>query len=211
MTTDFTLSAELRQDVGKGASRRLRRANRVPAIVYGAEKQPTAITLDHDALVHNLENEAFYSHILSLDLDGKKEQVVLKDLQRHPYKLRVLHVDLQRVSAKEKLRLHVPLHFVNENKAPGVREGGLVSHQMTDIEIQCLPKDLPEFIEVDLSSLNLGDTLHLSQLVMPKGVEAYALAHGSAGDEPVASILGRGGAEEAGEGEAGAEGTGAAD
>ncbi len=207
MTTDFTLSAELRQDVGKGASRRLRHADRVPAIVYGAEKEPTAITLDHDELVHNLENEAFYSHILNLDLGGKKEQVVLKDLQRHPYKLRVMHVDLQRVSAKEKLRLHVPLHFVNENQAPGVREGGLVSHQMTDIEIQCLPKDLPEYVEVDLSALNLGDTLHLSQLVMPKGVEVYALAHGSAGDEPVASILGRGGAEESGEEAGEGEGT----
>lgn len=201
MATDFSLSAELRQDVGKGASRRLRQANRVPAIVYGAEKDPMAITLDHDELVHNLENEAFYSHILSLDVAGKKEKVILKDLQRHPFKLRVMHVDLQRVSAKEKIRLHVPLHFVNENQAPGVREGGLVSHQMTDIEIQCLPKDLPEFIEVDLSNLGLGDTLHLSQLVVPKGVEVYALAHGSAGEEPVASILGRGGAEEAAEGE----------
>ena len=207
MTTDFTLSAELRQDAGKGASRRLRRADRVPAIVYGADKAPSAITLDHDQLLHNLDNEAFYSHILSLEVAGKKEQVILKDLQRHPYKLRVMHVDLQRVSAKEKIRLNVPLHFINENQAPGVREGGLVSHQMPDVEIQCLPKDLPEYIEVDLSALNLGDTLHLAQLVMPKGVEIYALAHGSEGDEPVASILSRGSAEETDEEEA-AEGAG---
>ncbi len=192
MSDDFTLSAEPREDVGKGASRRLRRASKVPAVIYGADKEPASVSLDHDELIHNLDNEAFYSHILTVEMGKKKEKVVLKDLQRHPYKLQVMHVDLQRVSAKEKLRLHVPLHFINENEAPGVREGGLVSHQMTEVEIQCLPKDLPEFIEVDLSALELGGTLHLSDLVAPKGVDIYALAHGSTGEEPVVGIHGRG-------------------
>jgi len=195
MSDEFTLSAEPREDVGKGASRRLRRASKVPTVIYGAEKAPASVSLDHDELIHNLDNEAFYSHILTVELGKKKEKVVLKDLQRHPYKLQVMHVDLQRVSAKEKLRLHVPLHFINESEAPGVREGGLVSHQMTEVEIQCLPKDLPEFIEVDLSSLELGGTLHLADLVAPKGVEIYALAHGSKGEEPVVGIHGRGAGE----------------
>ena len=207
MSDEFTLSAEAREDVGKGASRRLRHAKKVPAIIYGSDKAPESISLDHDELIHQLDNEAFYSHILTVELGKKKEQVVLKDLQRHPYKLQVMHVDLQRVSAKEKLRLHVPLHFVNEAQAPGVREGGLVSHQMTEVEIQCLPKDLPEYIEVDLSSLELGGTIHLAGLQPPKGVEIYALAHGSTGEEPVVGILGRGAeAEEEEGGEEGEEG-----
>lgn len=212
MSDEFTLSAEPREDVGKGASRRLRRAKKVPAIIYGADKDPASVVLDHDQLVHNLDSEAFYSHILTLELGKKKEQVVLKDIQRHPFKLQIMHVDLQRVSAKEKLRLQIPLHFVNENQAPGVREGGLVSHQITEIEIECLPKDLPEYIEVDLSSLELGDSVHVADLKVPKGVEIYALTHGSEGEEPVASILGRGpeeAEEEMGEaGEAGEEGEG---
>ena len=206
MSDEFTLSAEPREDVGKGASRRLRRESKVPAVIYGADKEPASVSLDHDQLIHNLDNEAFYSHILTLEMGKKKEQVVLKDIQRHPYKLQVMHVDLQRVSAKEKLRLHVPLHFINENQAPGVREGGLVSHQITEIEIQCLPKDLPEFIEVDLANLGLGDSVHVADLQAPKGVEIYALAHGSEGDEPVASILGRGADTEEEVGEEGEEG-----
>lgn len=200
MTGEFNLSAEPREDVGKGASRRLRLADKVPGIIYGADKAPTPIALDHNDLLHHVENEAFYSHILTVDVAGQREQVVLKDLQRHPYKVQINHVDLQRVSAKEKIRMHVPLHFVNEAAAPGVRQGGLVSHQMADIEIQCLPNNLPEYIEVDLSGLELGATLHVADLTMPKGVEVYTLAHGSAGDEPVVSVLGRG-AEEAAEGE----------
>ncbi|GAB4346770.1 MAG: 50S ribosomal protein L25/general stress protein Ctc [Gammaproteobacteria bacterium] len=207
MSDEFTLSAEPREDVGKGASRRLRRANKVPAIIYGADKAPESVSLDHDQLVHNLDNEAFYSHILTVEMGKKKEKVVLKDLQRHPYKLQVLHVDLQRVSAKEKLRMHVPLHFINESEAPGVREGGLVSHLMTEVEVQCLPKDLPEFIEVDLSNLELGGILHLADLEPPEGVEIYAMAHGSTGEEPVVSIHGRhAGIEEEEGGEEGEEG-----
>ena len=186
--TDFVLTAELRDDMGKGASRRLRRTGKVPAIMYGAGKEPTSISLNHNELVHQASTEAFFSHILTIKLDGKDESAIIKDMQRHPGRPLILHIDLQRVSATENIRVHVPLHFTNEATAPGVREGGMVSHNVTEVEVQCLPKDLPEFIEVDLGNLDLNGIVHLSDIQLPSGVELVELLHGASHDQAVASI-----------------------
>ena len=202
MSANFIVNAELRTDQGKGASRRLRRTGRFPGILYGAHKEPTMISLSHNEMVRHLEDEAFYSNLLTLDLGGSQETVVLKDLQRHPAKPFIMHVDFQRIQADEKIRLHVPLHFINEAKCPGVKAGGKVSHQLTDVEITCLPKDLPEFIEVDMAEMNVGDALHLSELKLPAGVE-YPSSEGE--DYIVVNIhTGHAGEEE----EEGGEGTG---
>ncbi len=211
MSTSFELTAELRKDKGKGASRRLRRSGKIPAILYGAGEAPQSLVLDHDAVVHNLENEAFYSHILNIDVEGKTVQAVLKDIQRHTHKPSVLHIDLQRISAGEKLRMHVPLHYIGEDRAVGVKKsGGVISHLMMDVEITCLPKDLPEYIEVDVSNLGLNESLHLSDIQLPDGVEIVALLHGPEHDQPIISIHSpRGGAageEEEAAGEGAAEG-----
>jgi len=171
MSANFIVNAEPRTDQGKGASRRLRRTGRLPGILYGAHQEPTMISLPHNELVHQLEDEAFYSNLLTLKLGNGQETVVLKDLQRHPSKPFILHADFQRVQADEKIRLNVPLHFINEAKCPGVKASGKVSHQLTDVEITCLPKDLPEFIEVDMSAMDVGDAIHLSELKLPAGVE----------------------------------------
>jgi large subunit ribosomal protein L25 len=171
MSANFEINAQSRSDAGKGASRRLRRSGQVPGIVYGAHKEPTMISVPHNELVHSLENEGFYANLLNLKLGGKTEQVVLKDLQRHPAKPFILHVDFQRVQADEKIRLHVPIHFINESTCPGIKAGGQASHIMSDMEITCLPKDLPEFIEVDMSDLQMGVTLHASEVKLPEGVD----------------------------------------
>ena len=185
----FELTAETREDVGKGASRRLRRSGKLPGIVYGANKEATAITLDHDDVIHHIEQEAFYSHILTLKLGKEKQKVVLKDMQRHPFKPRILHIDLQRVSESEELTMRVPLHFINEEKCVGVKQGGgVISHLMTELEITCLPKDLPEYIEVDMLNIDVGDTVHLGDLKLPEGVEAYNLTHGGDASAPVVSV-----------------------
>ena len=187
MSESFELQAEVRSGQGKGASRRLRRSGKVPAILYGGEAAPQPVMLDHQRLLHSLENEAFYSHILTVDIGGVKQQVVLRDLQRHPFKHRILHVDLLRVSETTKIRVQVPLHFLGEEIAPGVKEaGGLVSHDLNDVAVECLPKHLPEFIAVDVSALNIGDSLHLSNLVLPEGVEIPELTRGH--DHVVVSI-----------------------
>lgn len=189
MTQEFELLAEGRTDVGRGASRRLRRAGRVPGVVYGHNTEAKAITLDADSVKHQLDNEAFYSHILTLKLDGKSERVVLKDLQRHPCKSYALHIDLQRVSENEALHMHVPLHFVNEDKCKGVRQGGgVISHIYTDIEVLCLPKDLPEYIEVDILDLEIGDSIHMNELKLPQGVELYAAHHGGDIEQPIVTV-----------------------
>ena len=193
---DFDINAQTRADVGKGASRRLRQQGKVPAVLYGAGKDATALTLDHNEIFHHLEHEAFYSHILSVKVDGKAEKAVLKDVQRHPSKPKIQHVDFQRVSETQKIHMHVPLHFVGESVAPGVKAGGLISHLMTSVDIHCLAKDLPEFIEVDVSSLETGHSIHLSDLKLSQGVEIPELAHGPDHDLPVVSIHApRGGAE----------------
>jgi len=198
MSISFELEASVRQDLGKGASRRLRRDNKVPAVIYGGGGEPVSLVMAHNKVMHSLENEAFYSHILTVTIDGKAEKAVLKDLQRHPYKPAILHLDLLRVNESEKLRMHVPLHFTGEDVAPGVKSGGgSVSHLINDVEIDCLPKDLPEFIEADVSTLGVNETLHLSNLKLPKGVELVQLQHGPEHDLPVVSIhLPRGSHEE---------------
>jgi large subunit ribosomal protein L25 len=204
--TDFVLNAEQRNDMGKGASRRLRGAGKVPAIMYGGHQEPTSISLIHNELAHELENEAFFSHILTIKLEGKDENAIVKDVQRHPSKPVILHIDLQRVSASEIIRVHVPLHFVNEATSPGVKAGGLVTHSLIEAEVQCLPKDLPEFIEVDLGNIQVNEILHLSDLKLPAGVELVELAHGEGHDQAVASVhLPRAAKEAAEEGEAGGE------
>ena len=189
MAISFELNAEPRTDTGKGASRRLRHAGKVPAIMYGGGKDPESLTLQHNELLRNLEHEAFYSHILSIKVNGGETRAILRDMQRHPSRPVVLHVDLQRVSETEKLKTHVPLHFIGEDVAPGVKlGGGLVSHESTEVAIECLPKNLPEYIEVDISALDIGDSLHLSDLSVPEGVTLTELARGEDHDLAVVSI-----------------------
>ncbi|MEA5445448.1 50S ribosomal protein L25/general stress protein Ctc [Gammaproteobacteria bacterium AB-CW1] len=190
MSDDFTLNAEVRDDKGKGASRRLRRQGRVPGIIYGGGKDPVPVSVDHDELINQLKHEAFYSHVLEINVGKKKEKAVLKDLQRHVYKPTVVeHIDLQRVSAKEKLRMQVPLHFEGEKTCPGVKlHGGVITHNLVNVEVSCLPKDLPEFIEVDVSELDIGDSIHLTDLKLPSGVELVELMHGEDHDLQVVSI-----------------------
>ena len=188
MAISFELNAESRTDTGKGASRRLRHAGKVPAIIYGGGKDPQSLTLSHNEVLRNLENEAFYSHILSVRIDGSETRAILRDLQRHPSKPRVLHMDLQRISESEKLKTQVPLHFLGEEDAPGVKGGGLVSHDLTEVAIECFPKDLPEFIEVNISALDIGDSIHLSDLKVPEGVTLTELARGEGHDQNVVSM-----------------------
>ncbi|MFQ5659218.1 MAG: 50S ribosomal protein L25/general stress protein Ctc [Gammaproteobacteria bacterium] len=185
----FELNAELRKDVGKGASRRLRRTGTIPGIIYGTDKETTHITLDQAALKHRLEYEAFYSHILTVKVGNVREKVVLKDLQRHPFKPHIMHIDFQRIDEKEKLTMRIPLHFINESKCIGVKEqGGVISHVMSEIEITCLPRHLPEYIEVDMVEREVGDTIHLGDLSLPEGVEINALLHGGDPTRSVASV-----------------------
>ena len=172
------LNATLREDQGKGASRRLRHAKQLPAIVYGGKADPVSISLLQKDVQHKLPDESFYSQVLSLNIDGKAEDVLVRDIQHHPYKVDVMHIDFQRIDAKKKMHIHVPIHFTGEDVAPGVKAGGLVSHVANEVEIECLPKDIPEFIEVDVSGVNIGEAVHLTDLVMPKGVELAALSHG---------------------------------
>jgi len=200
-----TLNAELRTDMGKGASRRLRRANKLPAIVYGSGKDPENLTLEQKDVQYELQQESFYTQVLELNIGGKKQDVLLRDMQHHPFRQVILHMDFQRVDAKVEVHVNVPLHFIGEEDAPGVKqEGGAISHVMSEVEIVCLPKDIPEFIEVDLSEMHLGDILHLTDLKMPAGVEVFALKQGEEHDSAIANIHARKVAEEPEEaGEAG--------
>ena len=184
----FVVEAEQRTDAGKGASRRLRHTGQVPGVVYGAHKEPVMIAMAHNQLFQRLEHEAFYSHILTLKIDGKSEQVILKDLQRHPARPIIMHADFLRVSAKEKLKTSVPLHFVGEEEAKGVKEGGVISHLLTEVEVSCLPGDLPEYIEVNVTALELGEAVMLSEVALPKGVELPALSQDDFTDVQVVSI-----------------------
>ena len=196
---DFILNASAREVSGKGASRRLRREQGLlPAIVYGDDKAPQSITLEHKEIIKQLENEAFYSHIITLKVDGNDEQVILKDLQRHPAKSIILHADFLRVSATNKITVSVPLHFINEESSKGVKVGGgIVNHIMTQIEVSCLPANLPEFIEVDLADVEAGQTLHISDLQLPSGVTSVALSHGADHDLSVVAINKPKGSDEA--------------
>ncbi len=170
MQENFEIVAEPRSEQGKGASRRLRREGLVPGIIYGGGKDPEMVATKHNELIQHLDNEAFYSHILNVKMDGKSQQVVLKDLQRHPSKPFVTHLDLLRVVMDEEIRMTVPLHFEGEEGCPGVKLGGTVLHAMSDLEIECLPSDLPEYIAVDVSEMEIGGLVHLSELTLPKGV-----------------------------------------
>lgn len=179
--------ATKREGQGSGASRRLRRAGQVPAIIYGGDTAATPVALDHNEIFHLMKKEAFHASVLTMDLDGQKQTVVLRDTQWHAYKPQVLHVDFQRVDATHKLHLKVPLHFVNGDISPAVKlGGGMISHVVTEIDVQCLPGDLPEFIEVDLQGLGPDQSIHLSQLKLPAGVEL--VTHGDA-DPVVATVL----------------------
>lgn len=206
MSLSFELDAVSRSDTGKGASRRLRKTGMVPGIVYGAGKDPEMISVAHNILLQHLDHEAFYSHILTLNVDGSAQKVVLKDLHRHPSKPFIMHLDLLRVRDDEKIKMHVPLHFLNEDKAVGVKAGGKISHAIVDLEISCLPKDLPEYIGIDVAEMDIGDALHLSDIKLPEGVEIPQLGLGDDHDLPVVSISAiRGGQAADDEGEAEAE------
>ncbi len=186
---EFEINAEPRADLGKGATRRLRRTGNVPAIVYGEGTEPMPVVLNANILKRQLENEAFTSHILQMKVGGKGERVVLKDLQRHPVTTEVTHADLLRVSDKNELRMQVPIHFVNEEEAPGRVAGGVFSHLMNDLDIKCLPKDLPEYIDVDVGALELGAAIHMSEITLPEGVSLYNdVTSDEYYDHPVANI-----------------------
>lgn len=201
MATEHNIRATARNDEGKGASRRLRRAAQIPAIVYGGNAAPKSIQLEHEKTWLASQNEWFYSSILNLDIDGQVESVLLRDIQRHPYKQVIMHLDFQRVDANQALRAKVPLHFVNQETSPAGKTAGIViTHEVNEVAISCLPKDLPEFISVDLKDLKPGDTIHLSQIAMPAGVEVPELKLGA--DHDVAVVIARHARAEAEEGTA---------
>ena len=192
--------ATKRDAQGTGASRRLRRAGQVPGIIYGGAGDALAVTMDHNELYHLLRKEAFHASVLNIDVEGSNESVVLRDTQWHPFKQQVLHIDFQRVAAGEKMHLKVPLHFVNAEVSPAVKLGGnIIAHVMNELDIQCLPADLPEFLEVDLSALEAGQSVHASQVKLPKGVE---LAHADADPVVASATTTRGSVAAEGEGEA---------
>jgi large subunit ribosomal protein L25 len=184
----FALDAARRDDQGKGASRRLRREGRIPAIVYGGDEAPQSVTILHNEILKHLEHEAFYSHVLDLNIDGKTSKVILRDLHRHPYKPLVLHADFQRVSANQTLRVTVPLHFLNKETSVGAKAGGIVNVILTEVEVDCTADKLPEFIEVDMKDLDIGGSIHLSQIKMPAGVRVHALMLGEDHDVGVVAI-----------------------
>ena len=181
MRISFELAAEFRDGQGKGASRRLRHSGKVPAILYGGHVEPRAISLDHQKLMTLIDNEKFYSSIINLKVGEKTQAAIVKDLQMHPARNAIVHVDMQRVLETEKIRIHIPIHFKGEAASPGVKsEGGVVSHRVADVEISCLPKDLPEFIELDLSQMHMNESKHLSDLPLPEGVTIPAIAKSNA-------------------------------
>jgi large subunit ribosomal protein L25 len=183
----ISINAVKRDVKGTGASRRARRAGNVPGVVYGGGKDAVNLEVNHKDLFLQFRHEAFHASILSLILDGTKEDVLLRDFQMHPVRNTIQHIDFQRVSATEKIHVKVPFHFINADIAPGVKlGGGIVAHILTEAEVSCLPKDLPEFLEVDLAALEMGNSVHLSQITLAKGVEFVALAHGN--DAAIAAI-----------------------
>jgi large subunit ribosomal protein L25 len=191
MSDAFEINAEIREDMGKGASRRLRRlADQVPAILYGGDKAPTTLTLVRKDLEYALQNEAFYSHILTIKVGKSKQRAILKDLQRHPARDSVMHADFMRVSDDVSIKVHVPIHYLNEENCYGVKtEAGMIQHSATDIEVQCLPGDMPEYVEVDMLEVKIGDIIHISDIKLPEGVESVALSHGEDYDLAIASVL----------------------
>jgi large subunit ribosomal protein L25 len=192
MSNSFALNAEVRELAGKGASRRLRKEGKVPAIIYGGAKnrKPTSLTLEARELVKALKNEAFFSHVLTLNIGGKEEQAILMDIQRHPAKGHPLHADFERVTKSSTVHKRVPLHFINEEQCKAVKlQGGKIQHSAIDVDITCKVSDLPEFIEVNMAKIEMGTVLHLSNLVLPKGVELVELNKGPDHDAPVVSVV----------------------
>ena len=212
MSQEFVIEAFPRDDQGRGASRRLRREERkIPAIIYGGGKDATAVSIWHNELKKALENEAFFSHVLTVELNGKKESVILKDLQRHPYKPLLTHADFLRVDKDHEIHVNVPLHFINEESAPAIKlPGGVANHQITEVEVICLPQNLPEFIEVDMATVAMDQVIHLSDLKLPKDVKIAALLQGEDHDLPVVAIHKPRGAkvDDAEDGDEGEEGEG---
>ena len=179
MINDFTLSAEVRSDYGKGASRRLRKTNKFPGIIYGGGGNPTPVSLDHNEILNSLQNEAFFSHILTVKVDGKDEKAIIKDIHRHPFKQKILHMDFMRVRMDEAISVRVPLHYINEETCFGVKtEGGALNKIENDVGVSCLPGNLPEYIEVDVIDLKLGESLHLSDIKLPEGVTSTDYVEG---------------------------------
>ncbi len=206
MAANFELSAEKRDAKGTGASRRLRRAGQVPGIIYGANKDPEMVSFNHDKLYHLLENEAFHTSIIDVKTGSDTQQAILRDVHHHPFRQQILHMDLQRVSASEKIHMSIPLHILGEDMAPGVKlQEGIVSHLMTELDVICLASNLPEFLEADVSEMDLHDSLHLSDIKLPEGVELSSLAHGG-DDLAVVTIAAVRGSVEEEEEEAPAEG-----
>ncbi len=188
MAGSFVFEAQVRSELGRGHSRRLRQVGKVPAVLYGGGADPVGLVFDHNKVLKALENEATFSHILTLKFDGKEETAILKDLQRHPSRPIIMHMDFQRVSESQKIRVHVPIHFLNQETSVGAKKGGVVTHNLADIEVSCLPMHLPEFIEVDMAKVDLGDSVHLSDIKLPPGVAIVELMHGPDHDQIVAAI-----------------------
>lgn len=190
MSIELKLDATLRKEQGKGASRRLRRAKQIPAILYGAGKEAVSITVGEQQLLRLMREEVFFSQIIDVKVKGKKtEQAVLKDLQRHPFKPLVTHLDLQRIVEGETLRVHLPIHYINEETAKGVKQqGGVIHHDMIEVEVECLPRDLPEYLEVDVAELGMDEAVHLSEVPLPEGVVIPSMGHDSEHDPAVVSI-----------------------
>lgn len=197
MSQAFEIKAQRRDELGTAGSRRMRKTGRVPGVVYGGDAAAMGISLVHTDILKSLQSEAFCTHVLHLDVDGKKEDVLLKAVHRHPNGPHILHVDFQRVGANTKIRKLVPLHFLNEDTCVGVKAGGQLTHSLNSVEVACLVKDLPEFIEVDLSNLGLGESLHLSNINLPSGVQIVALMQGADHDSSVVVIHKPRGGEEA--------------
>lgn len=190
MSNVFEFVAKSRGQSGKGVARRVRRQGDVPAVIYGGHKEPQMLVLNHNDVIKHLEHEAVYSHVLDITVDGQTEKAILKGVQRNPAKFQIMHLDFLRVLMSEVVRVHVPLHFVNENTSIGGKKGGISAHSMVDVEVSCLPSRLPEYIEVDLAKLDIGESIHLSDIVLPAGVEIVALAQGPEHDLPVVSMMG---------------------
>jgi len=189
MSEDFDLIAEIREDQGKGASRRLRRDGKVPAIIYGAGRPARQLAFEHNRVMQQLDNESFYSSILKIKVGDKSQAAIVKDIQRHPAQNRIIHMDFQRIVEDEKIRMNVPIHYLNAEDAVGVKTGGgSVSQLVNDVEVSCLPKDLPEYFEIDIAALDLNEMLHLSDIKLPPGVEIPALSQGPEHDQAIVSI-----------------------
>ena len=189
MSKVFEFVAESRGQSGKSAARRARRQGNVPAVIYGGSNEPQMLVLSHNEVIKHLEHEAVYSHVLDITVDGKTEKAILKGVQRHPARVQILHLDFFRVNMSEVVKVHVPLHFINEHTSVGGKKGGIAAHSLIDVEVSCLPSVLPEFIEVNLAGLDIGGTIHLSDIILPEGIEIVVLAQGPEHDLPVVSMM----------------------